>query len=179
MVNKSEIQFNRLTDKLTALEEKISSLTHEQLNQKLDAKTWSIIQVIQHLMMAEGGTYRYISKKILDPSKLEKVSFRTKIREFKLNAYIRTPIKWPAPKIVQPTQSELPDDLAHLMNEWKKIRRNLYELLNALDQSFWKKEIHKHPLVGRISLNGTLNFIEFHFDRHQKQIDKLLKSVID
>ena len=63
-------------------------------------------------MMAEGGTYRYISKKILDPSKLEKVSFRTKIREFKLNTYIN-PIKWPAPKIVQPTQSELPDDLKH------------------------------------------------------------------
>ena len=51
MVNKSEIQFNRLTEKLTALEEKISSLSHDQLNQKLDAKTWSIIQVIQHLSL--------------------------------------------------------------------------------------------------------------------------------
>lgn len=179
MVNNSEIQFNRLTEKLTALEEKLSSLSNDQLNQKLDAKTWSIIQVIKHLIMAEGGTYRYISKKILDPSKLENITFRTKFREFKLNTYIKTPIKLPAPKIVQPTQSKLPDDLAYLMNEWKKIRKDLFELLNGLDQSLWIKEIHKHPLVGRISLNGSLNFTEFHFDRHQKQIEKLIKNVID
>ena len=179
MLNKSEIQYSRLTEKLTALEEKTTSLSSDQLNRKIDSKTWSIIQVIQHLIIAEGGSYRYISKKLLDPSKLERTSFKTKLREFKLNMYIKTPIKWPAPKIVQPVHSELPEDLPTLLNEWKKIRKDLYELLQGLDADLWQKEIHKHPLVGRISLNGTLNFIEFHFDRHQKQIERIMKRIID
>jgi protein tyrosine phosphatase len=179
MVKKVDNQFKRLTEKLTNLEQIVSVLSQSQLNHKIDEKTWNIIQVIQHLILAEGGTYRYISKKILDPSKLQTVTFRTKIREIKLNSYIKTPIKWPAPKIVQPQQYELPEDIDTLLNEWKKIRKDLFELLNSLDADMWNKEIHKHPLVGRISLKGSLNFIEFHFDRHQKQIEKLLPKVIN
>lgn len=179
MTKRAEDQFKRLTEKFTSMEQMVSALTEDQLNYKFNPDTWSIIEVIQHLLLAEGGTYRYISKKILDPSKLDPIGLGTKIREFKLNTYIKTPIKLPAPEIVQPKQGKLPQDYTDLINEWKKVRKALYELLLSLDQSMWSKEIHKHPLVGRISLKGSLNFIELHFDRHQKQIKTLIRKSID
>ena len=65
MTKRAEDQFKRLTEKFTSMEEMLSALTEDQLNYKFNPDTWSIIEVIQHLLLAEGGTYRYISKKIL------------------------------------------------------------------------------------------------------------------
>lgn len=178
MQKRYQDQIHRLNDKFSQLQKLLSTTPKEQLYIKPNPKAWSVLQVIQHLYAAERGTYLYLQKKLQgNPSELPSVDWKSRFREFKLITYLNIPLRWPTPKVVNPVKLEITTDIDELMNDWLNVRQDLFQLMTNLDESLWQKQIQKHPLVGRISLKGTLNFTEVHFDRHFKQIKRTIGLV--
>jgi len=178
MQKRYQDQIYRLNDKFSQLQELLSIAPPYQIHTQPNPNAWSVIQVIQHLYAAEGGTYLYLQKKLQGiHSELPKVNWKSAFREFKLITYLNIPLRWPAPKVVNPVKLEITTDLDELMTDWQNVREDLFQLMSNLDDSLWQKQIQRHPLVGRISLKGTLNFTEVHFDRHFKQIKRTIGLV--
>lgn len=177
MDHKYRQQIDRLNHKLNNLSNQLDVVEEEILKKRPKADKWSIIEILQHLVIAESLSVRYISKKTMDISKLEAVSMKSKWREFKLRNYLRLPIPVPAPKAVQP-KVEMNLDYQETIKTYRETRKAAEELLTKLDASVWNMQVQKHPLVGRISLQGTLDFFELHFDRHKKQIYEILKQSV-
>jgi len=46
-------------------------------------------------------------------------------------------------------------------------------LIESLDEKDLNKGVLKHPLVGRINMKMTLDFLFYHFKNHKKIIHKL------
>ena len=59
--------------------------------------------------------------------------------------------------------------------KWKQQRLDMKNFLSQLPEDIYKKEVYKHPFAGRLTLNGMLKFFDSHFDRHHRQINRIIK----
>jgi hypothetical protein len=50
-------------------------------------------------------------------------------------------------------------------------------LIESLDEKDLNKGVLNHPLVGRINMKMTLDFLFYHFKNHKKIIHKLDKNI--
>ncbi len=172
---KFQKQLNLLDKKLNLLLEELKDYSEDQLNRKPAEDKWSVIQVMHHLLLAETGSYNYVNKKLSFNPVLKKTGIMTWFRRTLMKFFLRTPIKFKAPKGVG--SEFLPDragfwDTAKL---WKEQRVKLKEFLATLPEERLKQEVYKHPMAGRQGLNGMFDFFDLHFDRHHKQIRKIVK----
>jgi len=86
-----------------------------------------------------------------------------------------TPFKFKAPEAVN---EQLPERSSFwdIAKQWKQQRIDFKNYLNELPEDILKREIYKHPFAGRLGLKGMLVFFDTHFERHGKQIDRILKN---
>lgn len=131
------------------------------------------MQNLHHLMRAEGFALQYVKKKLSFVPQLSPITWKTRWRGWMACTYLSLPIKVKAPKAVR---EELPEDsqLEAVVVEWKAKRLELATYLNGLPEEILNKEIYKHPVAGRLSLYGMLDFMKAHVKRHQGQIDRTL-----
>ena len=172
---KIELQLKALDEKLNHLLKELKVYSEDQLNRKPDEKSWSVIQVMHHLMMSENGSLRYVKKKLSFNPELKNAGIKASFREFGLNAYLSSPFKWKAPEAI--SGNNLPDHAAFwtTAQQWKKQRQELRTYLETLPDELLKKEVYKHPFVGRITIQGMLRFFDRHFERHHRQIRKITR----
>lgn len=147
------------------------------LDQKLSPERWSVYEVMQHLMLSEGNSLKYLRKKTLGLKDLKPAGFRTAFRVWLLELIMRSPIKFKAPKgagveVFVPVES-----FAALSGQWQKQREELRQFLSELPQEIFDKEVYRHPRSGMLNIEGMLRFFQVHFDRHNRQIINILKEV--
>lgn len=173
---KADKKLKRLDAKLTSLLEVLKDYSERTLNKKPGEGKWSVMQVMHHLMLAEGYGQKYVSKKLSFNPELKKAGFTAVIRHFLMNTYIKFPIKIKAPTAI--SGENLPDESSfwETAKKWKQQRIELRELLESLPPEHFDKELYKHPFAGRLTLYGLLDFYDGHFERHRKQINKILKK---
>ncbi len=174
MKNKVLQQLARLEAKKLELFEALEGYTPEALNHQPGEGKWSALQVMYHLFLAEGYAGNYVKKKLGFKPNLKKAGLRAAVRSRLLSLYLNSPIKWKAPKAVSTEKLPEHSDLETIAERWNKQRGELQQLLISLPETIFNKEVYKHPIVGRITLSGMLDFFEDHFDRHQKQIQRTL-----
>ena len=81
-------------------------------------------------------------------------------------------IKFKAPKIlVDPIPNNI--DLEELKINWLESRKSFKMLIESLEEKDLNKGVLRHPLVGRINMDMTLDFLFYHFKNHKKIIHKL------
>lgn len=173
---KTEKQFKRIDAKLLQLLNELSQYSDEKLNSKPSSDSWSTLQVIHHLMLAENLSAKYIQKKLSFNPKLKNVNILTGIRMVILKNYNLLPIKLKAPKNVSVENLPEQSSLSEASQQWLAQRAALRAYLETLPEEIFRKELYKHPIAGRLSLYGMLAFFEGHFDRHLKQIHRILAS---
>lgn len=146
----------------------------EQLNQRPPDGGWSPIQVMHHLILAEGGSLGYLKKKLGFKPQLNKVGISDRFRALMLRFYLSLPVKFKAPKVVG--DEVLPDhaDFAETKADWLGVRTELRDYLNTLPEEHFSKSLYKHPFAGRMSLRGMLQFFGSHVERHAAQIERTL-----
>jgi len=150
---------------------KLQEFDSELLHRKPSPDSWSVLQVINHLIISETGTLKYLQKKIQSPTLPEK-SFFEPIKMIFLNLIMKSPLKFKAPTVVSEPENK---DLNSSFEDWERIRKDIEEFVVEYPESNEDKAIFKHPFTGRISLENTLWFFKMHILHHQKQIDRLLK----
>ncbi len=167
--NNVQNRWKNLQKEQQELLEKLSKHSNEQLNKKPADGGWSPMEVIQHLVIAETGTLKYIQKKLSFDPKLEKTGFIQTMKYLLFVVFFRSPIKIKAPvKAI----AEFPDfaDFTATTNEWNEARVEFENWLQKAPDTLWDKQVFKHPLMGRISINHTVAFFYEHQRRHIKQI---------
>ena len=176
MHTKIERKLDRIDTKLQDLLANLQAYSDAKLNQKPDENSWSVLQVLHHLLTVEQLSAKYVQKKLSYNPKLTDVGLGTWWRALLLHSYNYLPIKLKAPKNVS---EQLPEQttLAETAEQWLTTRRELRSYLRTLPEDIFRKEVYKHPISGRMSLGHMLDFFEGHFDRHQKQINRTLKRV--
>ena len=76
-----------LESDLDSLIKELQKYDDEILNRKPE-NSWSVLQVLHHLMLAEQGSLKYVKKKLSYNPELKKVNWQTKIRTLMLNFYV-------------------------------------------------------------------------------------------
>ena len=176
MTPKAKKQFDKLDYNLSKLLEELKSYSHEALNKKPSADTWSALQTMHHLMLAEKGTHDYLVKKLGNQNHLQNAGILSKMRSLAINSYLRSPLKAKAPARL--SGDNLPDESSfwETAKQWTKQRAELRAFLDSLPKEAFKKEAFNHPIAGKISIYEVLTFFDAHFYNHRKQIRKALKK---
>lgn len=173
-------EFNTLYKALGEKREQLFSVlrnySDDVLNQKPSAESWSVAEVIQHLMAADFATLRYLQKKTLDTSRSKNAGLTNKIRLGLLKLAFALPFKYKAPPVTTPKErSHL--SLIEMDVKWKQIHDDTLSLINKLNDQDFKKELWLHPIGGKMNLFQMINFSNVHFDRHKEQIHRTLDRV--
>ena len=61
--------------------------------------------------------------------------------------------------------------------EWSQVRAEWEKMLSVMEADLLHKEIFKHPLVGYITINQTLGFMNEHVLHHINQIKRIGRQV--
>jgi hypothetical protein len=169
--------FEELETKRQALSDMVDTIDNDLRTYKPDAGSWSLLQVCHHLIVSEELSLKYLNKKLLSPSTIAPAGIISSLRSLSLNLALRSPFRLTAP----PRVSEFPDrlDWVELKNRWTKVRESMYERLANIPEEVENRLAYKHPSVGRLTLYQMLTFFRTHINRHENQINRLIRSGSD
>lgn len=171
---KVDNQLKFLDFELTELLKVLKDYSERTLNKKPAEDKWSVLQIMQHLILVEGYGKAYVEKKLSFNPELKKAGIGGAWRKFLMKSLIKIPFKVSAPAPV--SGDNLPDESSfwETAKKWKQQREELREFLESLPIEYFDKELYKHPLAGKMSLYGLMDFNVAHFKRHRKQINRIL-----
>jgi hypothetical protein len=163
-------QYDSLTLKLEALLQRLDSLSGEKLSFKAGPDKWSIVEVVEHLVIAEESLVKQLSTNIPDST---------------LEPGAKTPEKHQV--VIKVMERDIEVDVPHeslephgrialedLLNQWNGIRQKLPGLLAEIKPEKQDDPVFRHPYGGPLDLSDTLQFFEVHFDNHMRHIDRIL-----
>lgn len=173
----SRVYHNYSTLKIRIVKE-IELMSEEQFS-KQPKQGWSVSQVIQHLILTEQISLKYMQKKIQNEN-LQKVNLLPRIKLRLVDLAFHLNMKFNAPKIVSP-ESEIETfhnmDKKTLLNKWLALSIEIKEFLKKLPEGLLKKQIYRHPFAGRLNAFDAAYFWAFHIEHHWKQIGKIRKII--
>ena len=172
-------RLKKMDQRLESLLDQLSSYDHTQLNRQPADGGWSALQVMNHLILAEEGSLKYVKKKLSFDPKLEKAGFFSAWRIFLLDFFFKLPFKYKAPPGVGNDALPAESDFKEVSERWRSGRKALREYLDSLSPDLLKMSIYKHPFAGRMSLEGMVQFFDGHFERHRKQIVRVVREKVD
>ncbi|WP_345226322.1 DinB family protein [Hymenobacter koreensis] len=180
MNHRLNIRFEQLelaTEKLLRAAEALGARSHEVPA----AGQWSAAHVVHHLLVAEQGIEQYIQQKLLQEEGLRKVSLKGRLRALLLRILLRVPgLKFRAPQRLaqlSPAEGAGIPPMSELRQQWASSRRTLEQLLNEYPSRLMSKAIFKHPRVGMLTIQQTLDFMLDHVLHHQQQLTRISKSL--
>lgn len=174
---KLHTQLLQLNKELDSLLTYLSLFPSEKLQQRPSPNAWSVMEILQHVMLAEKLSVAYVGKKIQHPKGLKKAGMIERCRLMLLRFFLYAPLKFKAPSMVAEQHFNSQTDLDTLANNWRSIRATMASLLEEFPPELLGTNIYRHALAGRLTLDGMFLFFEGHFRRHRKQIEKTLQAV--
>lgn len=171
-------KLNSTFDEIEALKTSIlndfDQLSPNQLSFKPTSKKWSLLQVMEHLMLAETGSINYVNKKILDPAKLEAYSLKAAFRYWWLQFFLKIPFIRIRNRPTQVTPTLKPD-FNDVNLRWDIARKALRKFIDTHQDATLKKLVYKHPVAGRLNGLQMMQFFKLHINHHKKQIERIKK----
>lgn len=169
-----EKQFTAFENLRKDLLKKLEGLSEEQQNYKSDPNTWSLNEVVEHLILSQSGTLKYMQKKLPHAESAPPTGFASKFASFSLRLALRSPIKFKLPQKanVNPGGEK---DFSTLKEEWDEVADSFRNLLDQIDVKTANKLLFRHPRAGLINVKQTLQFLMDHFQHHQPQVDRIIK----
>ena len=168
--------FSKIEKQRADLFQRMKGYDEKILNQCPDENVWSVMEVVEHLIIAEDSGNQYLKKKTQDKGAAQKVGLKESFRSLILNAYLRSNKKFKAPATTLPSHTYR--SLAGAETAWRKVRADFSEILQGLPEGHLDKNWFKHPVAGKLSLKQMMTFIEAHVAHHEKQIERTLKAMV-
>jgi len=168
-------QLDWLNRELGLLFRDLKKYSDNDLNWKPGEGKWSVLQIMEHLILAESLSQKYLEKKLSFDPELKNANIISSMGSLFISFYMKTPIKAKAPAAVGEVLPEH-STFWELVKQWKQDREDLETYLNSLPPELFKKQVYKHPMGGRMSIGNMMTFHKDHFKRHRKQIYRILKN---
>ena len=168
-------QVLELSDRYNMLFKELATRNSAALAHQPREGAWNVLEVLQHLYLAEKLSFGYIQKKSLDPSRVPPSKFSTKFKEKFMKAYLKYTPAFTAPKMVNEDHFQADYSIQQGEQEFKKLHEDMRAFFNKLPQELLDRNLYKHPVLGRVRLKSMMKFHLAHFDRHHKQMQNNLK----
>ncbi|MBS1509236.1 MAG: DinB family protein [Bacteroidetes bacterium] len=154
----------------------ISHITEEQASYKPSENEWSIIDNTEHLFWAEQGALFGMWKI------LYAIRNGSAVR-----TYASSHRNWSAEKIVEHTWKEKEQvpaiaapRLGGTIAFWRAALSSLQHILNQFAKDIKEEELrllaHPHPISGDMDFHQRLEFLVFHINRHQTQVQNIIAT---
>jgi DinB superfamily len=149
------------------------------LNKKPTDGGWSALQNIEHLILAESLSLKYMQKKTASgDSDFDKAGLKTWYRSTVLSLFMRYGGKVAAPSAVGTASLSEQSTLAEMRTRWAENEVNWLQFVEQMPDSWASMAIYKHPRAGRLSWSGMLGFFQLHHQRHLIQMKKAILSLV-
>lgn len=155
------------------LQQKTKPFEHK-FNHKPDTVSWSLHQVLAHLVAAEKLSVQYLSKKINGINEVGNTGVYEEAKMVVVKLSQRLPFKFKAPtRVVESTSAY--DSHESLFKDWHHTRESLKQLLETIEDRNVKKKVFKHIIAGKLNVLHAIDFMYEHINHHLPQINRLLK----
>ncbi len=169
MNRKLHSTFELLETQRLQLFNEIRSLPDDVLTAAPQGK-WSILRILSHIMAGEKTGLEYVRKKILGVERLGESGLWEESKMLGLVLSQRlTFLKYKSPRLIEERTVEY-RDLATLEVKWNELRGEWRSFLEGIPDQFANRNIFRHVLAGRMSINQGLLFFREHITHHKPQI---------
>ncbi|MBC8088011.1 MAG: DinB family protein [Phycisphaerae bacterium] len=159
-------QLTRVDIKRRKLLEDVSCFSRTELLAKADASTWSVLEIIEHLVLAENE----VLGDLANPQQ------RSPLGESKWLPYtivlivlrFRIPVRAPSLRML-PTGLRSLADLSH---EWDRHHSQLRAFVTTLKPDDLRRTWFRHPVAGALTVAQSLQMLEAHLDTHIAQVKR-------
>ncbi|NUO81953.1 DinB family protein [candidate division KSB1 bacterium] len=166
-------RFQHLESTRSALQQRLAQSSVEQLRFRVAPQTWSIGEIVHHLILAESLSVAYLGKKLDQVTTLRKASWSAGLRSTLMTWALRAPLKFKAPSpLILPTPEVA---LSDLQVQWETQRHKLHELLERVTPEMLQLSLYRHPIGGLLTVQQMLIFMQAHFEHHVRQIEKIIR----
>lgn len=129
---------------------------------------WSMLQVVEHLVLAEEATLRVFEK---DPPRQPRVKISSVLAlraiEGLFGLRLRLPV--PSPSLAPAA----PDTLDPLRARWEKAADGIAQYAGSLEASELRQPRFRHPVAGWVTAGQGLDFLARHIRHHERQIHRV------
>lgn len=174
MHKKLSHQLQALDHSRQKLLEYIQNYSHHQLAFRPGENQWSMLDVINHLVLAEQGAYHFMANQ-RDPNRMpQKLTLDNPFRVLLMIASLRLPLKYKKPAKVPSPQTD--KSLEQLTREWRDAQAKLMVFVESLSDDMLHIPIFIHPFFKYLNILQTLLFLKEHIDHHVKQVKRISRS---
>ena len=175
MKRKLHKAYDKLEKQREEVLRKIEKLSRDQLSWNPAEGKWNILQVFAHLIKAESLSLKFIERSYSRYSELPDAGISSAIRFRLLKWGLKLPISYKAPAMADTTGYN--PDFDELVSDWKKVRNRLNVFIEECDEASLGKALYKHPRAGDLNLRQAIEFMHFHINHHEKQLQNLSDAV--
>ena len=161
-----------LDDRRSALLEVLDALAPEALQARLQPGTWSVLEIAEHLVVAERVILQGLPVQTELVERPRSFQHRIKYPLVMLVLKLAIPVKVPSKRMLPVGQRALAD----LSDEWDQHLRWLRAFEADQGAGALRKPFFVHPVAGPITLLQALRMDLLHVQIHTRQITKILRS---
>ena len=164
-----EKQLQAFDDTRRGLLDEMEALDPALLVAKPIAGKWSMIEIVEHLVLAERAVFLGLP----DPRRIEEKprDFGNRVR-YALVMFILTsgiPVRTPSPAMVPQGDR----GLAELRRLWDESQRWLRSCIAHLGPEAGRKAVFEHPIAGPLTVSQAVRMGQVHVEGHVRQIRRL------
>lgn len=160
----------------TAFITEASGLTHAQASYQPDPTSWSIVEIVEHIVRAEQSGISGLWKAFDGLQRGEPVWEGDPIHHG-LSVEEIVDKTWQPKEVVPPIAApQWGGSIAFWLAMLKAQRSMLADLGQALAGHDLKRIVYPHPISGPMDAKQRLEFLRFHLERHQAQIQAVKAS---
>jgi hypothetical protein len=171
MIADLKIRYSALEAKRQVVFELLYALSADQITFRVGPGRWSILMVLEHVVVAEELVLAEIRTGRAEPAGSAAKSpeaFHLVIKALEKD----TPVEVPLPQL-EPTGTVVLDDL---IIRWEAARTGLRQGLEQILPEAVATPICRHPAAGPMDARETLEFLAVHLDHHLRQIRRISES---
>jgi len=171
MKDKSLEYFDVIERNKSALKDYLAGFSSEDQHRIPTDGKWSALMIVHHIMLAEAGSLAYCKKKLSFNPELAEATEEEMAMETKVPYILRSPkYKNQAPPGIDTENLDNTRSLDSLYEEWDALRISIKTFLDEQPEALYTKALYKHPLAGKMRLQGMVMFYDGHLDSHTSQI---------
>ena len=151
----------------------VAALSPEVLNTRPLAGGWSVLEIVEHLALAERDVLRGLPA--LEALVVRPRSFLNRIRRRVLLAILRSRLRVPTPSTAMNPSGDR--SLEEVRSLWDENAVWLCEFVNEADEETLAAPVFMHPVSGPLTVVEVLVLAGVHLGRHREQIQALIGAV--
>ena len=156
--------------------EGLDSVPPAQRERSPSTKTWSPLQIGEHLYLVEHGFARIMARQIEKGEDRRQIGEPSEKSVEGLIRALQTPAKMKVPENVgvDPSGEISMDDLR---TQWRDVGAQWHEIANTLPPALADEALVIHAVGGPLTFSQTLRFLEAHIEHHLFQLARTVRAL--